>query len=165
MAVDENGILMIYPSSSTNPQLFSLPNDMNTFDARIPQIENQLFQSETLIVHFFEDDSVEYYELDNNDDVFFKIACDQGAPLNSDCSANLTQTSNRGYMRSNKEFKNYEATAFFEIVDNGGEEERFLEIVGRTAYHTTSTRCCEGTGYGTRIHLTPSGTNKGVIEN
>ena len=126
MGVDQHGTLEIFATSTVNPQSFYLPMTVNELSNSQTAINGRLLiakgDAELLgITSESDPDTIEYYLVDattspDPEDILLYICTNGGFPQNPDCARNQTQLTNIGHMFSNKDWRNFEFTVFFEAM-------------------------------------------------
>lgn len=161
MVVDRHRNLEIFPSSTTNPRSFYLPST----ESELPPNDQFIFEgTDTLDVTIFEDESIDYFEFDSNARTNIYIAADpsynDGGSIDADCGIRQSTIASRGYIKTNKDWKNFEATIWV-YVQTVTDENKFIWIQGRSGLHPTGIQCCEGSAYGIRNYWASTGSLAG----
>jgi hypothetical protein len=169
VSLDDNRVRELYESSDENPQSFVLPNTMTRLDTQRNLIGQRLHinDDQTLLAVNTDDDedTIEFYEVENNRNCLIQIAALGGVPIASDCEISHETLEFQGHIHSIYDFKNVEMTGFFNVMNYlQNEPNGNIMMIVRGGRHDSPSRCCEGTGYGVRIYWSENGNNKGKIE-
>jgi len=142
--LDIDGIKMLYPSSTSNPQYFRMPTTKTELENRKSEMDFRIELDERILAKIASDgETIEYYELDNNQKVRMKFCTSEGVHPTGGCSTKQSVYLDRGYIFTPKDWKNIEATIFWKAVSYGPSDFRMITKT-RTGNHHSNTDCMQG---------------------
>lgn len=144
---DIDGIKMLYPSSTINPQYFRLPTTKTELENRKSEMDFRLDFDERLLAKIASDgETIEYYELDNNEKVRFCLTTSEGRQPDGGCATKQSVYYDRGYSFTPKDWKNVEMTIFCKLIDFNPKltDNGKMILKCRTGNHHSNTDCMQG---------------------
>ena len=171
MVSDRFGIVMKYPSSTTNEQSLYFPDKASELQSS-GNLQSKVTNLNGTMSTFTSGDVIGWYEFEpeSGDDVkmlFLPSSLtseDNEVNVDVNCDLSHEEAANQGYVNDSGEWQNIEMTSHI-FVKTVNKPSGYIIMEARNGYDSNKEGgCCQGTSYGVRLFWDTGSTKKGKFE-